>query len=195
MNQFLSSLQVIDDESGLYTYTLEEKLKHYHTLIEDFAWGSMEIDYQDISSATVSTYSRFNTMKVNIVGVTPNIFEILNKDFLDIDYSQSALPLGEQLYTKRNENGAGIGRYLADRLNVLKDNQFGTNQFLIHIDHGQYMEYFLTEPAFILNGAPGFMMKSRRSFIKENALVSIPHYLALLGSMQSRTIENIKFKN
>ena len=169
-------------------------LNKYKDDIEDFAWSSMPLHAHGVRSATVSGYSRYKTMPVEIIGVTPNVFEVLNKDFLDIDYTPSGLNLGEQLYTTRSIDGAGIGRNLANLAN-LNEKKSLVPEFLINVEYIKDIKFFKTKPTFILNSAPAYMMKSRRSFAKETVLVSIPNYLIYANFQGTGDVNKIKFRS
>lgn len=94
--------------------------------VKEFAYVTPQLlnadiyNYDKITQATVaSDVARIKTQPVGIYGVQPSIFESLLPDFLDVNYkSNSALSMGEQLYTPRGSQSFGSGKYLQDELNV-----------------------------------------------------------------------------
>lgn len=72
-----------------------------------------------IRSFTAADKAKIEKLSVNVYGVQPNIFEATLPEFSKPHYTtDSGLPLGEQLYTARGSQSAGVGAYVADKLNV-----------------------------------------------------------------------------
>lgn len=81
-------------------------------------------DAKNINEAQINKFSSTDKAKIekistNVYGVQPNIFEATLPDFIKPHYTTgSALSLGDQLYTARGSQSAGMGAYVAEKLNV-----------------------------------------------------------------------------
>jgi hypothetical protein len=195
VNKFVASVELKNDVglsfSGLERYLFSQR-KH----IESFAWSSMPLEVSEHGDTYVSSYSRYKTIPVEIIGVTPNVYDILNKDYLDIAYSPSSLNLGEQLYTVRGTYGGGIGEFLASNIDAMYGEKTKSPSFLINLENDDgTVKFFKLKSSFVLNNSPTYEMNSRRGLLKETVLVSLPSYLAYSGKMDRGGLDNIKFRS
>jgi hypothetical protein len=154
------------------------------------------LKFSEHGDTYVSSYSRYKTIPVEIIGVTPNVYDILNKDYLDIAYSPSSLNLGEQLYTVRGTYGGGIGEFLASNIDAMYGEKTKSPSFLINLENDDgTVKFFKLKSSFVLNNSPTYEMNSRRGLLKETVLVSLPSYLAYSGKMDRGGLDNIKFRS
>ena len=112
MNSRLYNDLDLNSEDGLDVSKVEEILKRYEHVVESFMWNTYDIGYHEElkklyqileitspTSVSVTSHSRYKTIKTSVIGTTPNSYDSLKKDYLDIYYSGSSLTLAEQLYT------------------------------------------------------------------------------------------------
>lgn len=77
------------------------------------------INEAGLRKSRVTDKARINKKDTNIYGVQPGIFDATIPEFNKPHYvSDSALTLGEQLYTAKGSQSAGVGAYIADVVNV-----------------------------------------------------------------------------
>lgn len=115
----------------------------------------------------------------------PNIFETTLQDFNKPNYrSNSALSLGEQLYTPKGSQSAGVGEYVADYLNV--DPKDWKQSILLQMFSGSRERpnmFYRKRPIWTMNQVAAFTMRDRnvRGGSDPTVLVSLPEYNRLVA--------------
>ena len=89
--------------------------------IESFSYLTMpfrnnhDLNVKDVKG---SDLARANQQDLNIEGASPNMFDTLLQDYIDIHWrTDSALSLGEQLYSKRGSQSGATGAYQTEFFN------------------------------------------------------------------------------
>ena len=102
-----------DDYSIIHPTKFDPILKQYGDKIETFSYivPALNQDPTNLWFETkVSDTARINSFRAGVDAAQPSIMESLNEDFIDLTWrSQSALSLGEQLYSARGSQSAGFG--------------------------------------------------------------------------------------
>lgn len=92
--------------------------------------------------------------------------------------SSSGLDYGEQLYTPRGSQGAGVGSYLTDRSSVNPSSLNDT--MILTVQTAQSSKYFRKRPVWTAMNVPAFTMKDK-SGGTPTFLTSLPVYNNLMG--------------
>lgn len=89
--------------------------------IEEFSFASSTLKDDPIygyKETSASDKARVSSSDIRIIGVQPNIFDTLMQDFISLNQqSDSALPISEQLYTKRGLQSGATGNYIVENTN------------------------------------------------------------------------------
>ena len=163
-----------DSGLGLPVGSLIEIIRNHPDTVSDFAWSSITLD--KLCSRADATLLKNNGKLYEytsyIRAVSPNIFDVLDEEFLEVAESDgSGLGLGELLYTGRGSQGALLGAAFGDLLNLEISPE---STFLLQVYDGQNSVYREMRPLALINSAPGFVFSKYPNKSTQSLLISFP---------------------
>jgi hypothetical protein len=97
-------------------------LQNNTDIVQAFALSSADVKNvknSNITQVDAADFAKIKTNTVGVYGVQPSIYDALLDDFLKMNYqSDSALSLGEQLYTAKGSQSFASGSKLLEDVNV-----------------------------------------------------------------------------
>ncbi len=152
-------------------------------VVKDYSVASFpptRMDNNEVSGTTMSDDSRIATITIGLYAVSPHVFRPLLSDFLRVhSRTDSALSLGEQLYTARGSQSFGTGYFPIETTHV---KQSWDSTVVVDIDNPDVRKYHLLHPLWTLDQAPYFSMGDRAStWQDEHVAVSFPTYRRICG--------------
>jgi ABC-type antimicrobial peptide transport system permease subunit len=156
---------------------LESLFKSKGKQIETFGYKSKKLNGRYIKNTYTTAHSRYFNKPVQIIGVSPSLFDAFKQDFINVNYEDgSNLPLSEQLYSLNGAHSAGIGTNLANQMHVFTDQTDDEKTFMLNTQGDTFSPifYYKVKTKFILDSAPALKMGKRVLSKNINIVISIP---------------------
>ena len=172
--------------------------------IESFAYIATRMNddaFYAIRDAQCSDNSRIVSGDMAIEAAQPSVFDALIDDFLDIAWhTRSKLSYGEQLYSARGSQSAGVGAYVTDFTSTDPNNYKESVLTQVYSSSSSKPNmYFRKRPMWTTKQAPYFSMRDR-DLGRNSFLMSLPAYNRMANPY--RSVDDlryakiaIKFKN
>lgn len=104
-----------------------------------------------------ASHSEYLVDEMRYTAISPYIYDAFFDDYINLYWNDnSALPIGERLYTMEGSHSAGIGLYMANRLNV-------------HIDKGEDHKSFHLVFRFWGNVTPIYKYKIKLAYLMQKS--------------------------
>ena len=166
----------------LYNKKLIDSFSLYSVYLNDICLGS---DFY------ISNYGKTIDMESNLLSINSAFFSATSKNDLKISEQfkkYKHFSPSEQLYFSDFKGKVGVSGILNYQFNVHKN-----TEFLLKFTNKHQEMVFLSQPAFILNGAGGLTMTSQpSSYVTRETIISFPLYLEMLQKCRNYFSESFE---
>jgi len=156
----------------------ENKLNSHKDIIQSFGYKGHRLNPWVWKKSYTTAHSRFISQSVDIIGVSPYLFEAFEQDYIDSYYSSNSdLSFTEQLYTNEGFHGVGMGAYLSEKMHLFPNSKEEEQRtFLLNIQRNEMsgVNFYKLKSKFILNSIAGIRMGKRKLTRRIEVLVSLP---------------------
>jgi len=194
---FRGSLVTVWDSWGQNNGVIDKHIdQNLQGIVENYAWMTADLggflrdrNYQGVE---ISHRGKLYEVPGKIIGVSPTIFEASLSRFLKVEKcdEESALSLGEQLYTARGSQSVILGEYYRENLGLTLDS---TSTLMLTMSKGAYTRSEELRVLASLDFAPGFIFSKVPLVRNEAILVSLPTFMRLAGET-IQSFEDIPLK-
>jgi len=187
----------IQNTGALQIKPLEEHFKIYEDVIEGFGYKSDRIGGVVPSFQRISPVSRISSIPINLVSVTPYLFEAFDKKFLEFQSEdESILSISERLYTNKGAHAMGIDAYSAEQLYLFPEHGLDSFNLIYQRSLNMPLNGFKIKPKFVLESASGIKMGKNKNWREEqNVIISIISAMAYTGISNTLEVNNLRFSD
>jgi ABC-type antimicrobial peptide transport system permease subunit len=134
------------------------------------------------SKTRIQNLGKSMSSSVDCYAIMPNYYDIALDEFLNIsEEDDDDIPLGQKLYSKKNDGRAGMSGIFTWEYGLHLD-----DQFFLQVQREDSMMPFLMKSAYLLRSSPGMMMNEEPSVQKTRAVTLPVHtYLDILNKCQN----------
>jgi len=194
---FRGSLLTIWDSwgqnNGIVDNLIDEKLQG---VVDSYAWMTVDLgDFlrdRNYKGVQISHKGKLYNVNGRILGVSPTIFEASLSQFLKLDHydKETALSLGEQLYTARGSQSVILGEFYRENLGLTLDS---TSTLMLTMSKGVHSRSEELRVLASVDFAPGFIFSQVPLVRNQDIIVSLPTFMRLAGE-EIKSIEEIPLK-
>ena len=183
---------------------MDKVLQDNQELIKEYSYvthSASDLTTSPFKRNQVTGKARTSKDDVSVFAAQPSILDSLLDDYQINNWqSMSALSLGEQLYSAKGSQSAGVGHSIVDEANI---NPESPNEFFLvlsnQVSNGQRNTYYKKRPLWTLSNVALFTMRDRevRCCNNPGVLMNLPAYNALVNNrdgMNNTRFEKIMVK-
>eukprot|EP01118_Nematostelium_gracile_P005989 TRINITY_DN1916_c0_g1_i1.p1 TRINITY_DN1916_c0_g1~~TRINITY_DN1916_c0_g1_i1.p1 ORF type:complete len:581 (-),score=131.11 TRINITY_DN1916_c0_g1_i1:40-1782(-) len=192
-----SSYDPSDPDSAAITNIAQlEKYAQSEDNIQGYGWISVSL--QSINNRYTGTFienvGHTVSFPVNVFGVSPQLFDVTLKGFLQLSQYDAKAPLLEELYTVRGSHSMIVGSLYEQRVQLKMDSDMVLRtSFRGDDDREANMRKRLSVLA-TLDSAPAFTFSRYPTIETQDALVSFPTFVRLTNGTLS-SVDDIPMKD